>query len=74
MSKVLEKIGIVTYRLELLDHMRAHHLVFYISQLKPCRIDEGDLSRDAPSKAIALSAYKLELEVDKIYLHIGLPT
>jgi hypothetical protein len=49
--KVLEKIGNVTYRLELPDHMRAHHPGFPHSQLKPCRIDEGDPSRVAPSRA-----------------------
>jgi hypothetical protein len=38
--KVLQNIGNVTYRLELSAHMRAHHLVFHINQLKPIRIDK----------------------------------
>jgi hypothetical protein len=42
MFKVLEKIGNVTYQLELLNyHMRDHHQIFHISQFNPCRIDPG---------------------------------
>jgi hypothetical protein len=33
--KILEKIEEVTYKLELLFHMRSHHPIFHINQLKP---------------------------------------
>lgn len=67
--KIFEKIGIVTYRLKLLEHMRAHHSIFHRSLLKPCRIDEGDSSRVASSRGPALIPYKIELEVKEILAH-----
>ena len=48
----------------------SHHLVFDISQLKPCRIDEGDPSKVARYKILAMIRDKLELEVDNIIFHI----
>jgi hypothetical protein len=67
--KVLEKIGNVTYKLELSYYMRAHHIVFHINWLKPCRIDEGNPSRVASSRALVLIADKSQLEVDKMFAH-----
>jgi hypothetical protein len=67
--KVLEKIGNITYRLELPSHMRAHHYVFHVSQLKYRRIDEGDPSMVAPSQAPTLIVDGLELEVEEILAH-----
>jgi hypothetical protein len=67
--KVFEKIGNVTYKLELLDHLRAHHLVFHTIQLNPCNIDEGDPSIVSPSRSLALIANKTEMEVEEILAH-----
>jgi hypothetical protein len=63
MLKILEKIGNATYKLEMPYHMRDHHPIFHMSQLKPCRIDEGYISRVAPSRAPTLITKRLEMEV-----------
>jgi hypothetical protein len=59
--KVFEKIGNVTYILEMQDHMKSHHQVFRIIHSKPCRIDEGDPSIFPPSRATTLIVGRIEL-------------
>jgi hypothetical protein len=48
--RVLEKIGNITYILELLFHVRYIHHVFHIRQLKSCRRDSDDPSQVEPYK------------------------
>ncbi|GJW76615.1 putative reverse transcriptase domain-containing protein [Tanacetum coccineum] len=39
--KILEQIGLVTYKLELLEELRNVHNTFYVSNLKKCLSDES---------------------------------
>nr|GFC00610.1 putative reverse transcriptase domain-containing protein [Tanacetum cinerariifolium] len=38
--KVLEKVGVVTYKLELLQELSRVHNTFHVSNLKKCYVDE----------------------------------
>ncbi|GKA76357.1 hypothetical protein Tco_0782818 [Tanacetum coccineum] len=48
--KILEQIGLVTYKLELLEELRNVHNTFYVSNLKKCLSDE---SLGIPMKSVA---------------------
>jgi hypothetical protein len=67
--KVFEKIGKVTYHVELLYHMRVHHPVFHIIQLKPFQTDADDPSRVEPSQAPTMISNKPKSDVEKILAH-----
>ncbi|XP_076943293.1 uncharacterized protein LOC143613490 [Bidens hawaiensis] len=38
--KILERIGLVAYRLELLEEMKSIHDMFHVSNLRKCLVDE----------------------------------
>ena len=46
--------------------MRSHHLIFYINQVKPYRIEKGDPNIVAPSIEPMMIANRRNIEVEKI--------
>ena len=67
--EIMKKVGKVAYKLRLPEHLQAYHPVFYVSQLKQCRVDADELERHVPIRAPAMIMDRPDREVEAILGH-----